>query len=147
MVEDTIIQAVTIIQLIIQYLLQPRNFLLTFVLPVAFCFINRRFIWLSVLITIVVELVVNWGNFTYYEECPNSQITAFQPFRALSSGGFSHKPALVPFPSRPVFSCCGSGRGSENRCAKPTFQTHENMINYIHAKRNPRRCPHERTGI
>jgi len=67
MVEDTIVQAVTIIQLIIQYLLQPRNFLLTFFLPVAFCFINRRFIWLSVLITIAVELVVNWGNFTYYE--------------------------------------------------------------------------------
>ena len=67
MVEDTIVQVVTIIQLIIQYLLQPRNFLLTFVLPVAFYFINRRFIWLSVLITIVVEPVVNWGNFTYYE--------------------------------------------------------------------------------
>ena len=48
---------------------------------------------------------------------------------------------------RPIFSCCGSGRGSGNCCAKPTFQTHENMINYIHAKRNLRRCLHERTGI
>lgn len=64
---DAIIQVVTIIQLIIEYLLRPGTFLLTFILPVAFYFINRRYIWCSVLLTIIVELVINWANFTYYE--------------------------------------------------------------------------------
>lgn len=64
---DTIVQTVTIIRLIIEYLLLPGNFLLTFILPLAFYFINRRYIWFSVLLTIMVELIINWGNFTYYE--------------------------------------------------------------------------------
>ena len=64
---DAIIQVVTIIQLIIEYLLLPGTFLLTFILPVTFYFINRRYIWCSVLLTIIVELVINWANFTYYE--------------------------------------------------------------------------------
>ena len=64
---DAIIQIVTIIQLSIQYLLQPCNLLLTFILPVAFYFICRRYIWFSILLTTMVELFVNWGNFTYYE--------------------------------------------------------------------------------
>jgi len=64
---DTIVQATTIIQLIIQYLLLPRNLLVTFILPTVFYFINRKYIWFSIPLTILIELIVNWGNFTYYE--------------------------------------------------------------------------------
>lgn len=61
------VQAATIIQLIIQYLLQPGNFLLTFLLPVAFFLIKRRYVWLSIPLTATIELMVRWGDFTYYE--------------------------------------------------------------------------------
>ncbi|SFP62145.1 hypothetical protein SAMN05216343_110106 [Oscillibacter sp. PC13] len=52
---------------IIQYLLSPIVFLLTFILPVVFYFINRRYVWFSILLTVIVELIINWGNFCYYE--------------------------------------------------------------------------------
>ena len=34
---------------IIQYLLSPVVFLLTFILPVVFYFVNRRYVWCSIL--------------------------------------------------------------------------------------------------
>lgn len=52
---------------IIQYLLSPVAFLLTFILPVASYFIARRYVWFSILLTVIVEVIVNWGNFCYYE--------------------------------------------------------------------------------
>ena len=66
-VSDGIIQVITIMQLIIQYLLLPRIFLLTFILPAAVFMIARKYLWFSVLLTAVVELLINWDNFTYYE--------------------------------------------------------------------------------
>ena len=64
---DTMIQAITIMQLIMQYLLLPASFLLTFILPVAVYVINRRYLWFSIPLTVIMELIINWGNFMYYE--------------------------------------------------------------------------------
>ena len=52
---------------IIQYLLSPIVFPLTFILPVVSYFINRRYVWFSILLTVIVEVIINWGNFCYYE--------------------------------------------------------------------------------
>lgn len=52
---------------IIQYLLSPVVFLLTFILPVVFYFVNRRYVWCSILLAVLIELSINWGNFNYYE--------------------------------------------------------------------------------
>ena len=52
---------------IIQYLLSPIVFPLTFILPVVSYFINRRYVWFSILLTVIVEVMINWGNFCYYE--------------------------------------------------------------------------------
>lgn len=52
---------------IVQYLLSPIVFSLTVIVPVAFYFINRRYVWFSVLVTVLVELIINWDNFSYYE--------------------------------------------------------------------------------
>lgn len=56
-----------LIILIIQYLFTPIVFILTFILPIAFFFVNRRYIWCSILLTVLVELVINWDIFMYYE--------------------------------------------------------------------------------
>ena len=52
---------------IFQYLLSPIVFSLTFILPVVLYLINRRYVWFSILLTVIVELIINWGNFCYYE--------------------------------------------------------------------------------
>lgn len=64
---DTMIQVITIMQLIMQYLLIPASFLLTFILPVAVYVINRRYLWFSIPLTVILELFINWDNFMYYE--------------------------------------------------------------------------------
>lgn len=64
---DTMIQVITIMQLIMQYLLMPASFLLTFILPVAVYVINRRYLWFSIPPTVIMELIINWDNFMYYE--------------------------------------------------------------------------------
>ena len=64
---DTMIQVITITQFIMQYLLLPASFLLTFILPVAVYVINRRYIWASIPLTVILELFINWDNFMYYE--------------------------------------------------------------------------------
>lgn len=56
-----------IILIIIQYLFSPVVFLLTFILPIVFFFVNRKYVWCSILLTVVIELIINWGNFMYYE--------------------------------------------------------------------------------
>lgn len=55
------------LSVIIQYLLSPVVFLLTFILPVVFYFVNRRYVWCSILLAVLVGLIINWGNFNYYE--------------------------------------------------------------------------------
>lgn len=50
-----------------QYLLQPITLILTVVPPIVIFLIARRYVWLSILLTALVELVINWGNFCYYE--------------------------------------------------------------------------------
>ena len=55
------------LKMIFQYLLSPIVFSLTFILPVAVYFIDRRYVWFSILLTVLVELIINWGNFCYYE--------------------------------------------------------------------------------
>lgn len=52
---------------IVQYLLLPIVFLLTVILPIVFYFANRRYVWFSIPLTVLVELIINWGNFCYYE--------------------------------------------------------------------------------
>ena len=51
----------------VQYLLSPVVFLLTFILPVVFYFVSRRYVWWSILLAILAELILNWDNFLYYE--------------------------------------------------------------------------------
>ena len=46
---------------IIQYLLSPVVFLLTFILPVVFYFVNRRYVWCSILLAVLVGLIINCG--------------------------------------------------------------------------------------
>lgn len=54
---------------IIQYLLSPTVFLLTFILPVVFFFLNHRYVWLSILLTAIIEVIIYWGELWYYESC------------------------------------------------------------------------------
>ena len=55
------------IRVFIQYLFQPIPFFLTFILPTVVFFINRRYVWFSILLTVFIDLIINWGNFCYYE--------------------------------------------------------------------------------
>ena len=55
------------VRVMVQYLLSPIVFLLTFILPVVFFFVNRRYVWFSILLTVLIEIMINWGNFCYYE--------------------------------------------------------------------------------
>lgn len=55
------------IKIFVQYLLTPIPFLLTFVTPILFFLISRKYVWLSIPLTVLVELLVNWRSFTYYE--------------------------------------------------------------------------------
>lgn len=57
------------IKIFVQYLLTPIPLLLTFVTPILFFLISRKYVWLSIPLTVLVELLVNWRNFTYYESC------------------------------------------------------------------------------
>lgn len=56
-----------ILCVIIQYLLSPIPFLLTFILPIIVCVINHRYLWFSILLTLFIEIAINWKNFIYYE--------------------------------------------------------------------------------
>ena len=58
---------VILIKIFVQYLLTPIPSLLTFVTPILFFLISRKYVWLSIPLTVLVELLVNWRNFTYYE--------------------------------------------------------------------------------
>ena len=58
---------VILIKIFVQYLLTPIPFLLTFVTPILFFLISRKYVWLSIPLTVLVELLVNWRNFTYYD--------------------------------------------------------------------------------
>lgn len=58
---------VILIKIFVQYLLTPIPFLLTFVTPILFFLISRKYVWLSIPLTVLVELLVNWRTFTYYE--------------------------------------------------------------------------------
>ena len=55
------------IKIFVQYLLTPIPFLLTFVTPILFFLISRKYVWLSIPLTVLAELLVNWRTFTYYE--------------------------------------------------------------------------------
>ena len=58
---------VILIKIFVQYLLTPIPFLLTFVTPILFFLISRKYVWLSIPLTVLVALLVNWRNSTYYE--------------------------------------------------------------------------------
>ncbi len=58
---------VILIKIFVQYLLTPIPLLLTFVTPILFFLISRKYVWLSIPLTVLVELLVNWRTFTYYE--------------------------------------------------------------------------------
>ena len=55
------------LKVIVQYLLSPVVFPLTVIVPVVFFFVDRRYVWFSILLTVLVEIMINWGNFRYYE--------------------------------------------------------------------------------
>lgn len=50
-----------------QYLLMPIPFVLTILPPIVFFLINRKYVWFSLLLTAVVEVIINWNEFCYYE--------------------------------------------------------------------------------
>ena len=51
-----------------QYLLQPMiPFTLTFLLPLLFRLIARKYIWLSLPLATLAEVLLNWDSFCYYE--------------------------------------------------------------------------------
>ena len=50
-----------------QYLLQPIPFTLTFLLPLLFRLIARKYIWLSLPLATLAEVLLNWDSFCYYE--------------------------------------------------------------------------------
>ena len=58
---------IIMLRVIVQYLLSPIVFPLTFILPVVFFFVSRKYAWFSILLTVLVEIIINWGNFCYYE--------------------------------------------------------------------------------
>ena len=53
--------------LMIQYLLSPVAFLLTFILPIVFFLVNRRYVWCSIPLAVLAELIIHGGDFSYYE--------------------------------------------------------------------------------
>ena len=55
------------IRIFVQYLFMPIPFFLTFVVPILFFLISRKYAWFSIPLAALVELLVNWINFTYYE--------------------------------------------------------------------------------
>lgn len=55
------------LSVIVQYLLSPIVFPLTFILPAVFFLVSRRYIWFSILLTVLAEIIINWSNFCYYE--------------------------------------------------------------------------------
>ena len=55
------------LSVIVQYLLSPIVFPLTFLLPAVSFFVSRRYVWFSILLTVLVEILINWDNFCYYE--------------------------------------------------------------------------------
>ena len=50
-----------------QYLLQPIPFALTFLLPLLFRLIARKYIWLTLPLATLAEVLLNWDSFCYYE--------------------------------------------------------------------------------
>lgn len=50
-----------------QYLLQPIPFTLTFLLPLLFRLIARKYIWLTLPLTALAEVLLNWDILCYYE--------------------------------------------------------------------------------
>ena len=73
------------LRVIVQYLLSPIVFPLTFILPVVFFFVSRKYAWFSILLTVLVEIIINWGNFCYYE---SRGLMIFVTL--LAPGGISH---------------------------------------------------------
>ena len=63
----TLSTVTALVKLFGQYLLQPLPFTLTFLLPIAFCLAARKYIWLSLPLTALAEVLLNWDSFCYYE--------------------------------------------------------------------------------
>ena len=52
-----------------QYLLLPIPLVLTILPPIVFFLINRKYVWFSLLLTTIAEMIINWTEFCYYESC------------------------------------------------------------------------------
>lgn len=63
----TLSTAAALAKLFGQYLLQPIPFMLTFLLPLLFRLIARKYIWLSLPLAALAEVLLNWDSFCYYE--------------------------------------------------------------------------------
>ena len=63
----TLSTAAALAKLFGQYLLQPIPFTLTFLLPLLFRLIARKYIWLSLPLATLAEVLLNWDSFCYYE--------------------------------------------------------------------------------
>lgn len=63
----TLSTAAALAKLFGQYLLQPIPFTLTFLLPLLFRLIARKYIWLTLPLATLAEVLLNWDSFCYYE--------------------------------------------------------------------------------
>lgn len=43
---------------------------LAVLLPIAFYFIKRKYIWLSLILAVIVDVILYWDEFSYYEGRP-----------------------------------------------------------------------------
>lgn len=53
--------------ILLQYFSSPLVLSLIFVFPLTWYFVNRRYVWFSIPLTAVAEVIINWDNLCYYE--------------------------------------------------------------------------------
>ena len=86
-----------------QYLLQPIPFTLTFLLPLLFRLIARKYIWLTLPLTALAEVLLNWDSFCYYEArglallFTLTQLAAMAVFVWILTGRRQKLPVNAPF--------------------------------------------------
>ena len=105
----TLSTAAALAKLFGQYLLQPIPFTLTFLLPLLFRLIARKYIWLTLPLTALAEVLLNWDSFCYYEArglallFTLTQLAAMAVFVwILQAAGSPHRAAAAPPPLPPA---------------------------------------------
>ena len=85
-----------------QYLLQPIPFTLTFLLPLLFRLIARKYIWLSLPLATLAEVLLNWDSFCYYEARGLALLFTLTQLAAMAVSCGSYRPPPKTPGKRPV---------------------------------------------